>query len=206
MNAGRQRYLTSVGLSMLVTIALFWLMNYLITHGMEAITEEVAGDAIDFTRVDRDESVNTKDRDLRDRPDKPDVPPPPPPMNLSANTAPDSGGVNINAPALYNLNLDRSGLNAPTDGDAIPLVRVPPQYPQRANSRGIEGWVQLEFTITESGAVTDIVVVAAEPSGYFERAASRALSRWKYKPKIIDGRPARRYNNQVVITFELENT
>ncbi len=206
MNAGRQRYLTSVGLSMLVTIALFWLMNYLITHGMEAITEEVAGDAIDFTRVDRDESVNTKDRDLPDRPDKPDVPPPPPPMNLSANTAPDSGGVNINAPALYNLNLDRSGLNAPTDGDAIPLVRVPPQYPQRANSRGIEGWVQLEFTITESGAVTDIVVVAAEPSGYFERAASRALSRWKYKPKIIDGRPARRYNNQVVITFELENT
>tara|TARA_B100000579_G_C22713960_1_gene795964 strand:- start:533 stop:1078 length:546 start_codon:yes stop_codon:yes gene_type:complete len=181
-------------------------MNYLITHGMEAITEEVAGDAIDFTRVDRDESVNTKDRDLPDRPDKPDVPPPPPPMNLNANTAPDSGGVNINAPALYNLNLDRSGLNAPTDGDAIPLVRVPPQYPQRANSRGIEGWVQLEFTITESGAVTDIVVVAAEPSGYFERAASRALSRWKYKPKIIDGRPARRYNNQVVITFELENT
>ena len=206
MNAGRQRYLTSVGLSMLVTIALFWLMNYLITHGMEAITEEVAGDAIDFTRVDRDESVNTKDRDLPDRPDKPDVPPPPPPMNLNANTAPDSGGVNINAPALYNLNLDRSGLNAPTDGDAIPLVRVPPQYPQRANSRGIEGWVQLEFTITEVGAVTDIVVVAAEPSGYFERAASRALSRWKYKPKIIDGRPARRYNNQVVITFELENT
>ena len=206
MNAGRQRYLKSVGLSMLVTIALFWLMNYLITHGMEAITEEVAGDAIDFTRVDRDESVNTKDRDLPDRPDKPDVPPPPPPMNLNANTAPDSGGVNINAPALYNLNLDRSGLNAPTDGDAIPLVRVPPQYPQRANSRGIEGWVQLEFTITESGAVTDIVVVAAEPSGYFERAASRALSRWKYKPKIIDGRPARRYNNPVVITFELENT
>ena len=86
------------------------------------------------------------------------------------------------------------------------MGQVPPQYPQRANSRGIEGWVQLEFTITESGAVTDIVVVAAEPSGYFERAASRALSRWKYKPKIIDGRPARRYNNQVVITFELENT
>jgi len=204
MNAERQRYLSSVALSMLVTISLFLLKNYLITHGMEAITDEVAGDAIDFTRVDRDESINTKDRDLPDRPDKPDVPPPPPPMNLNTNTAPDSGGVSINAPALYNLNLDRSGLNAPTDGDAIPLVRVPPQYPQRANSRGIEGWVQLEFTITESGAVTDIVVVAAEPSGYFERAAERALSRWKYKPKIIDGRPARRYNNQVVITFELE--
>jgi len=204
MDTDQKRYAASFALAMGVTIALFWLMNYLITHGMEAITEEVKGAAIDFTRIDRDENVNTKDRSAPDRPDKPEAPPPPPPMNLSTNTAPDSGGVSINAPKLSGFNLDRSGLNAPTDGDAIPLVRVPPQYPQRANSRGIEGWVQLEFTITEVGGVTDIIVIAAEPSGYFERAASRALSRWKYKPKIIDGRPARRYNNQVVITFELE--
>ena len=206
MNSNTMRIGVSIPLAVGVTIALFWLMNYLITHGMDAITEEVQGAAIDFTRVDRDETVQTKDRQLPDRPDKPDAPPPPPPMNLASNTAPDSGGVGIiNAPALSRgLNLDRSGLAAPTDGDAIPLVRVPPQYPQRAASRGIEGWVQLEFTITESGGVEDIVVVAAEPSGYFERAAERALSRWKYKPKIVDGRPARRYNNQVVITFELE--
>jgi len=196
----------SVPLAVAVTIALFWLMNYLITHGMDAITEEVQGAAIDFTRVDRDETIQTKDRQLPDRPDKPDAPPPPPPMNLASNLAPDSGGVGINAPALSRgLNLDRSGLAAPTDGDVIPLVRVPPQYPQRAASRGINGWVQLEFTITESGGVEDVIVIAAEPTGYFERAAERALLRWKYKPKIVDGRPARRYNNQVVITFELED-
>ena len=205
MNSNTMRIGVSIPLAIAVTIALFWLMNYLITHGMDAITEEVQGAAIDFTRVDRDESIQTKDRQLPDRPDKPEAPPPPPPMNLASNTAPDSGGVGINVPALSRgLNLDRSGLAAPTDGDAIPLVRVPPQYPQRAASRGINGWVQLEFTITESGSVEDVVVIAAEPTGYFERAAERALSRWKYKPKIVDGRPARRYNNQVVITFELE--
>ena len=206
MNSNTMRIGVSVPLAMAVTLALFWLMNYLITHGMDAITEEVRGAAIDFTRVDRDESVQTKDRALPDRPDKQDAPPPPPPMNLNASTAPNSGGVNINAPALsLGLNLDRSGLTAPTDGDVIPLVRIPPQYPQRAASRGVNGWVQLEFTITETGGVDDIVVIAAEPTGYFERAAERALARWKYKPKIVEGRPARRYNNQVVITFEMEN-
>ncbi len=190
MKSNTMRIGVSIPLAVAVTIALFWLMNYLITHGMDAITEEVQGAAIDFTRVDRDESIQAKDRQLPDRPDKPDAPPPPPPMNLATNTAPNSGGLGINAPALSRgLNLDRSGLAAPTDGDAIPLVRVPPQYPQRAASRGINGWVQLEFTIMESGGVEDIIVVAAEPTGYFERAAERALARWKYKPKIVDGRP-----------------
>ena len=206
MSSNTIRVGASIPLAIVVTIALFWLMNYLITHGMDAITEEVQGSAIDFTRVDRDETVQAKDRALPDRPDKPDAPPPPPPMNLNANTAPDSGGLGINAPAFSRgLNLDRAGLAAPTDGDAIPLVRVPPQYPQRAASRGVNGWVQLDFTITETGGVEDITVIAAEPTGYFERAAERALARWKYKPKIVDGRPARRYNNQVVITFELED-
>ncbi len=205
MNSNTMRIGVSVPLAVIVTIALFWLMNYLITHGMDALTEEYSGAAIDFTRVDRDEAIQTKDRTLPDRPDKPDAPPPPPPVNLSASTAPDSGGMGINAPALsLGLALDRSGLTAPTDGDAIPLVRIPPQYPQRAASRGVEGWVQLEFTVTESGGVEDIVVIAAEPAGYFERAAQRALARWKYKPRIVDGRPARRYDNQVVITFEME--
>ncbi len=205
MNTRAIRLGISVPLAIFVTIALFWLMNYLITHGMNAITEEFRGGLIDFTRVDRDETAQTKDRTLPDRPDTPDVPPPPPPMNFNINAAPDSRGVAINAPALSRgLNLDRSGLAMPTDGDVIPLVRIPPQYPQRAASRGINGWVQLEFTITESGGVEDIIVIAAEPTGYFERAAERALARWKYKPKIVEGRPARRYNNQVVITFEME--
>ena len=205
MNTNTIRIGASVPIAIFVTIALFWLMNYLISHGMDALTEEYRGEIIDFTRVDRDETFQAKDRTLPDRPDKPDSPPPPPPLNVATNTSPNSGGVTINAPALSRaINLDRSGLSAPTDGDVIPLVRIPPQYPQRAASRSIEGWVQLEFTITESGGVEDIVVIAAEPSGYFERAAERALARWKYKPRIVDGRPARRYNNQVVITFEME--
>ena len=206
MNAFTIRIGAAAPLAILVTIALLWLMNYLVHNGMEALDEGYHGEIIDFTRVNRDETVQTKDRTLPERPAMPDAPPPPPPLNLSANTAPSSGGVAVNRPVLSRgIRLDRSGLSAPSDGDVIPLVRVPPQYPPLAESRGINGWVQLEFTITESGSVEDIVVIAAEPTGYFERAAERALARWKYKPKIVDGRPARRYNNHVVITFEMED-
>ena len=100
----------------------------------------------------------------------------------------------INAPALSRgLNLDRSGLTAPTDGDVIPLVRIPPQYPQRAASRGVNGWVQLEFTITETGGVEDIIVIAAEPTGYFERGRRACFGplevqaenyRWPSRPAL----------------------
>jgi len=207
MNSNAIRAGVSIPGAIVVTLALFWLMNYLITHGIPAIQEQIRGAAIDFIRVDRDETVQAKDRQLPDRPDKPESPPPPPPMSLDAATAPNSGGIGINAPAMSaNLNLGRQNLTAPNDGDAIPLVRVPPQYPQRAASRGIEGWVQLEFIITETGAVEEPTIIAAEPPNIFNRSAIRALQRWKYKPRIVDGRPVRRHNNQVVITFELEDS
>ena len=71
--------------------------------------------------------------------------------------------------------------------NVIPLVRIPPQYPMRAARRNIEGWVKVEFTITESGTVKDAVVVESQPSDIFDQAALRAISKWKFKAKIIDG-------------------
>lgn len=204
MNSPAMRGALSLPIAVVVTIGLFWLMAYLIATGIPAIQEQIESVPIDFARVDRDESVQTKDRELPDKPDQVEAPPPPPPMSAAASSAPNSGGVGMNAPRITN-DLDIANeIGTPNEGDAIPLVRVPPQYPQRAASRGIQGWVQLEFTITETGAVEDIVVIAADPPGYFESAAERALSRWKYKPKIDNGTPVRRYDNQVVITFELD--
>ena len=207
MNSDTMRIGIALPAAVAVTVALFWLMNYLITHGMEAITEDDQGATIEFTRVERDESINKKDRELPDRPDKPDTPPPPPPMSATESLRPDAGGVGMNAPNLQaDLNLGGASLEAPQDGQAIPLVRVPPQYPQRAASRGIEGWVQMEFTISPTGTVDpdSIMVIAAEPENIFNRAARRALSRWKYKPKVVDGRPQPQFGQQVVITFELD--
>jgi protein TonB len=72
--------------------------------------------------------------------------------------------------------------------NVIPLVRIPPTYPQRAASRRVEGWVKIEFTITTTGTVTDAVVVESKPAAMFDRAALDAIKKWKFKAKIVEGK------------------
>jgi len=89
------------------------------------------------------------------------------------------------------------------DSDVVPIVRIEPRYPREALLRGLEGWVQVEFTIDEDGRVSDAVVVAAEPKRIFDRSAVQAILRWKFKPRIVDGRPVDRRASQI-IEFKLE--
>jgi protein TonB len=67
------------------------------------------------------------------------------------------------------------------------VLFVPPAYPDEALTRNISGWVDLEFTVTAEGKVADIAVLAAEPSGTFDRAARTALARSRYRPVTRDG-------------------
>lgn len=69
--------------------------------------------------------------------------------------------------------------------------RVNPKYPERALRQGLQGWVDLRFTITENGDVEDIQVVNAQPRREFDREAVRALQQWKFRPRVENGRPVR---------------
>ncbi len=64
---------------------------------------------------------------------------------------------------------------------------VAPTYPPRARERGVEGWVELEFTVTKDGTTRDASIRAAEPTGIFDRAAMEAIRRWRYEPRVING-------------------
>ena len=79
-----------------------------------------------------------------------------------------------------------------------------PIYPRRALTRGLEGFVLLEFVVTETGSVRDPVVLEAQPPGVFNRAAIQAVLKFKYKPKIVDGEPVAVSGVQNKITFELQ--
>ena len=74
----------------------------------------------------------------------------------------------------------------------------------RAKQRGIEGWVELMFAITETGAVADIVVTASHPGTIFNSAAVKAVSRWKYNPKIENGAAVVRSGVRQRLKFELD--
>ncbi len=73
--------------------------------------------------------------------------------------------------------------------ELVPVVRASPEYPQSALLNGTEGYVDLLFTVDRTGSVTDLLVTAAEPSGMFEKATVEAARRWKFQPRLVEGRP-----------------
>jgi len=74
------------------------------------------------------------------------------------------------------------------EGQLRRISFVPPVYPDRARERGTEGWVDLEYTVTNDGSTRDIVVRGAEPEGTFDNAAVNAVRRWRYEPRVAEQR------------------
>jgi len=184
-----------------VTIGLFLIMKVLVTGQEYEIEEELASIGIDFVRVERDEESQTKDRALK-RPSKVEPEEPPPPPKLTQPNRPNVDKASMSAD-MGAFDLAGLNLNAPVDGDTLAIVRVLPRYPTRALSRGIEGWVLLEFAIDELGLAVNPVVIESEPPGIFDRAATSAVKRWKYRPMIEDGRPRMRPGVRQLISFEI---
>lgn len=180
---------------------MFWLLWTLVSQpiNVDAMLEATR---IEFSRMRRDTEAATKRDERAER----EPPPPAPEMPRMSFT---SGGVDNNVAGLtptINTASAISGmdLSAGSDTDVIPLVRIAPEYPARALSRGIEGWVQVQFTITATGAVKDAKVVAADPPGLFDDAALRSIARWRYNPKIEGGVAVERIGVQTVLRFMLE--
>ena len=70
-----------------------------------------------------------------------------------------------------------------------PVATPEPVYPPQAFREGIEGWVEVDFTVNERGVTRDVEVVASEPRGVFDAAAVAAVASWTYRPRIVNGRP-----------------
>jgi protein TonB len=199
-------YLRAGAAAVLVTGLLFRLMLSLIDFGLQGEEDVLVYADIDFMRVMEDSDANTKDRKLPKKVET-KTEPPPPDIDI-ADTPLRPGMQNLNAPGIpLQQGADLTGLGfggVLSDSDVLPLVRVEPIYPRRANERGIEGWVYLRFTITTAGTVRDPIVVDADPPNVFDRAATRAVLKWKYKPIMVDSKPVEQSGIEVVMTFELE--
>ena len=91
-----------------------------------------------------------------------------------------------------------------TDTNAIPLVQVQPAYPQRALQKGIEGYVIVEFDVDDNGQVINPRVLYAQPTGYFESASLRALERYRYQPKVMNGQAVKMFGVQQKLIYGIE--
>lgn len=184
-----------------LSVSMFWVLWSLINDEID-VGDDLEAVAIEFTRMRRDTEAQTRREERVERE-------PPPPIPDLPNMSFSTGGVENNI-AQLNPVIDASGamsglsLSAGSDTDVIPLVRIAPEYPPRALSRGIEGWVQVRFTITETGAVANPEVVDAQPEGVFDEAALRSIARWRYNPRVEGGVAVERVGVETIIRFLLE--
>ena len=104
------------------------------------------------------------------------------------------------------LELSNASISA-TDGDYLPLVTIAPQYPTRAAQRGIQGWCLVSFTVDGLGNVVEetITVVDAEPANIFDRSSERAAARFKFQPRVVDGKGVEVAGVQYLFRYELED-
>ncbi len=182
----------------IVTVALFLLMSILIKQPPR-LNEQEDPLSIDITAQIQDTDLSSANKEFK-RPTL-DTPPPPPPAVNDPTNRPALDGVRAEIPSL-DVNLDiGTGFNP--DRDAQPLVRIPPQYPERCQSRAdADESVTVEFDVTPEGQTTNIKVVNSSNS-CFNRSATRSVERWKYQPKVVDNVVQWRRGVQTVVRFQL---
>lgn len=96
-----------------------------------------------------------------------------------------------------------SGLVSP-DRQLVIAIGFPPQYPASALRRNIEGYAIVGFSVSASGLVTDPFIIESEPNTIFDRSALKAISKFKYKPRLIDGRAVKTDGQRYQFTYQLD--
>jgi len=211
------RLLFSALTGTMVAIALFLMMSGMIAGAGGASERQSNLLNLDFIRLNLEEIENIRRR----------LPPPVPekaaqaPQLAQSDLATDEIPLQP-MPEIESPDIDISGVqvgsalemgrfstamrlgNFAEDGDIVPILRVEPVYPTVAMTRKIGGWVDVEYVVMPDGSVAQARVVDSQPKGMFEKAALRAINKWKFKPRIVDGQPVPRGVDQR-INFNLFN-
>ncbi|NNE42572.1 MAG: TonB family protein [Gemmatimonadetes bacterium] len=199
-----KRYAVSVLAGGIVTFAVLMVMQALIATAKTQLDESGTRHFVDFVRVERQESVAKKDR----KPEKPPEPaqaPPQTPQPRLDSLDPVQASVNM-APVAVEADIEIGGLGlAQSDGEYLPIVRIAPVYPWKAQTQGVEGYCIVEFTVTEAGTVKDVTVVDAQPPGLFDKASTEAALKFKYRPRIVNGEPIEVRGVRNIFNYKLDN-
>ena len=205
------RYLSALILGVLISLGLFFLMQSLIDSGEQNTNASSEGQIMEFIRIREDETLSIKDRRKPQKPKPPKEPPPPPKLIVEKQVKPTMNRIKIEIPNIDLPSIAGGGPflgnwagNPLAEGDVLPIVRIDPQWPREALIEGIEGYVVVEVTIGADGSVKDVRVIQSEPRRMFDRNVIRAVLKWKFKPRIINGVPVERKAIQM-LEFTLDD-
>ena len=194
------RMIVAILMSIPVVVGLFLIMHSLIDRDFE--NPEVSNTKIaELVQPDEEIQLDTTTK----KPEKAEEPEEPPPELEMAqiNLDMDMEVANAAPTASINVEISSSGMSS-GDGEYLPIVKVAPIYPRRAQTRGITGYCIVEYTVTKSGSIRDPVAVDCQPSGVFDRASVKAATKFKYKPRVVDGEAIEVAGVQNKFTYELE--
>ena len=193
------RYISALLVGIGITLILFFIMQALIDSGDQQYRSDSDGQIMEFVRIKDDESLSFKDRRKPKKPEPPKQPPPPPKMIVEKQVKPTMNKIKIDIPNIDLPTIAGGGPflgnwagNPLAEGDVLPIVRIDPQWPREALVEGIEGYVIVEVLIAADGSVASAVVVESVPRRMFDRNVIRAVLKWKFKPRIVNGVPVER--------------
>ncbi len=196
------RFFVVLPIAAIITVGLFLLMRFFISGDITLAEKQ---DAVRFDINPKVQELEVRQRDVKPERSK-DVKPPPPPPAIEKQKAvqPQEGIASVTGsiPDFEPPQLNRGNVNFQvSDRDAQPLVRIEPIYPPRAAERGLEGTCQGMFDVSADGKPYNIRVKCS--SSMFVRAATRAIEKWKYNPKIVDGKAVARRGVVTPFKFQL---
>ena len=193
------RYLSAMILGVIISLSLFFLMQALIDSGEQDYSASNEGQIMEFIRIKDDENLSFKDRIKPKKPTPPKEPPPPPKLIIEKQAKPTVNQIKIEIPNIDLPTIAGGGPflgnwqgNPLAEGDVLPIVRIDPQWPREALAKGIEGYVVVEVTIASDGSVRGASIIESVPKRMFDRNVIRAVLKWKFKPRIINGVPVER--------------
>lgn len=193
-------------LAVLATTGLLFVMHLLINKDLGSPEEPEPTPIGTVTMPDMEVTIEYGP-EKPDRPDDPDPPPEDPPEQDVDPSKVEPYPIGEGAPPFEGgVEVGNGGL--PGDGEFMPVVSVAPEYPRIAAQRGIEGYVMVRYTITAAGTTDDVEVVEAmtsegEETSIFNRAAVRAVERFRFRPRVIDGQAVEVQGVINRIVFEL---
>ena len=207
----QRKYVVFLAGSILTSLGIFYFMSLLISAGKNpkgAVDQNVS---IEFLLNASVDELELRSRRFPKKPEKEEPPPETPKINIQ-QTEMKKPLLLSHLPQLElpdDFQSDSQGAyvsgQAVQNSSVTPIFRMNPIYPRKAALQNIEGFVVLKFDITKTGQVDNISVMQASPPQIFNSNAIQALRKWKYKPRIENGKAVRQTNIKVQLDFQLTN-
>ena len=186
-----------------IAVGLFYIMTALVSRDFQQ--EDVKARKIaDIVVPDKVIETNLKEV-LPEKVEDPEEPPPD--MEpLEFDTDVDMSMANTSPAVAVTVSINASGMSS-GDGEYLPIVKVAPIYPRRAQTRGLEGFCIVTYTVTKTGSIRDPYIANPEqdcPQSIFRSASIKAAEKFKYKPRVVDGEAIEVAGVANKFTYELE--